>query len=58
MTVYKEVTIYFYDEPMTFTDVLWILFKGPFICIVLKNGDEEMYPYKDIERIHAIKDGK
>ncbi len=56
--MYSEVTIYFSDKPKIFTDVLWILFKGPFICLVLKNGDEEMYPYKDIERIYAIKDGK
>lgn len=56
--MYSEVTIYFSDKPKIFTDVLWILFKGPFICLILKNGDEEMYPYKDIERIYAIKDGK
>jgi hypothetical protein len=56
--MFSEVTIVFPDEQVTLEDVLWILFKGPFICIVLKNGDEEMYPYKDIERIYAIKDGK
>ena len=56
--MFSEVTIVFPDEPVILKDVLWILFKGPFICIVLKNGDEEMYPYKDIKRIYAIKDGK
>lgn len=56
--MFSEVTIYFQDETVILEDVLWILFKGPFVCIVLKNGDEEMYPYKDIKKIYAVKDGK
>ena len=56
--MFSKVTIVFPDELVTLEDVLWILFKGPFVCIVLKNGDEEMYPYKDIKKIYAIKDGK
>jgi hypothetical protein len=57
--MYKEVTIYFPENPVTFENVQWILFKGPFVSIVLENGDEHMYPHKEIERIVAIKkDGK
>lgn len=57
--MYKEVTIDFPENPVTFENVQWILFKGPFVSIVLENGDEHMYPYREIERIVAIKkDGK